>query len=154
MTGMMMSLLLIFASKRAMGFPWWPRRLLFEKVTFSRLVAGSRLRAAVRTFSSLSVAWANRLISTDAMGGALGNFGCALFFCFCFYFFCVVCLRVLTFPCCEVLPGFLDFFAEAFFSARPAVLSSIYCLCTDEVNWDLVSAELDLKLTRVRPQNY
>ncbi len=82
MTGMMMSLLLIFASKRAMGFPWWPRRLLLEKVTFSRLVAGSRLRAAVRTFSSLSVAWANRLISTDAMGGALGNFECALLFWF------------------------------------------------------------------------
>ena len=79
-TGPMTSLSVILVSNRRIGFPWWPRRLLLEKVMFSSFVGGNRLRAASRTFSSLSVAWANRLISTDAIGNALGKIEYALFF--------------------------------------------------------------------------
>ena len=79
-TGPMTSLSLIFVSNRVIGFPWWPRRLLLENVMFSSWVDGNRLRAAVMTFSSLSVAWANKLISTDAIGNALGKIEYALFF--------------------------------------------------------------------------
>jgi len=55
-------------SKRVMGFPWCPVKLVFWKVMFALSSFGRVLRTAVRTFSRPSVACAKTRIWMCSMG--------------------------------------------------------------------------------------